>query len=205
VVVLDEAHCIKNTKVAPRRTGNSLVCGHRPRLLHSSVQDTLACTDAGTKRACVAETGAIPSPSHPVCSSQPLPCARSPPQAKRTRAAIPILQAASRAILLTGTPTLSRPGELLPQLQVGTSEPACTVLRMRTQAPVTLAGQFRVGRAGARSNARPAPIARRRCCRARASLRRSTLSATASPRPGTTWWAGLDCTPGRRASALRRH
>jgi hypothetical protein len=41
------------------------------------------------------------------------------PQAKRTKAAIPMLQAARRAILLTGTPTLSRPGELLPQLQVG--------------------------------------------------------------------------------------
>lgn len=39
-------------------------------------------------------------------------------QAKRTKAAVPILQAARRAILLTGTPTLSRPGELLPQLQV---------------------------------------------------------------------------------------
>lgn len=38
-------------------------------------------------------------------------------QSKRTKAAVPLLQSASRAILLTGTPTLSRPGELLPQLQ----------------------------------------------------------------------------------------
>ncbi|KIZ01977.1 hypothetical protein MNEG_5987 [Monoraphidium neglectum] len=38
-------------------------------------------------------------------------------KAKRTKAALPVLHAARRTILLTGTPTLSRPAELLPQLQ----------------------------------------------------------------------------------------
>jgi hypothetical protein len=38
-------------------------------------------------------------------------------QAKRTKAALPLLQGARRAVLLSGTPALSRPAELLTQLQ----------------------------------------------------------------------------------------
>lgn len=40
------------------------------------------------------------------------------PQAKRSKACIPLVQDARRAILLTGTPALSRPGEIMTQLQV---------------------------------------------------------------------------------------
>jgi hypothetical protein len=40
-----------------------------------------------------------------------------PLQAKRTKAALPLLQGARRAVLLSGTPALSRPAELLTQLQ----------------------------------------------------------------------------------------
>ncbi|KAJ1481987.1 P-loop containing nucleoside triphosphate hydrolase protein, partial [Baffinella frigidus] len=39
------------------------------------------------------------------------------PAAQRTKATLPLLRAASRAILLTGTPALSRPAELFSQLQ----------------------------------------------------------------------------------------
>ncbi|CAM9782637.1 unnamed protein product, partial [Heterosigma akashiwo] len=38
------------------------------------------------------------------------------PEAKRTKAALPILTGAKRALLLSGTPALSRPAELWPQL-----------------------------------------------------------------------------------------
>lgn len=38
-------------------------------------------------------------------------------KAKRTAAALPLLQGAARAILLSGTPALSRPVELFTQIQ----------------------------------------------------------------------------------------
>jgi SWI/SNF-related matrix-associated actin-dependent regulator 1 of chromatin subfamily A len=38
-------------------------------------------------------------------------------QAQRTLHALPLLQKAQRAILLSGTPALSRPGEIMTQLQ----------------------------------------------------------------------------------------
>ena len=45
--------------------------------------------------------------------------------AQRTKAILPLLQSANRAVLLTGTPALSRPAELYPQLACVESAVAC--------------------------------------------------------------------------------
>jgi hypothetical protein len=70
-----------------------------------------------------ASAPALSLPSHHCLCIPARPHRPSLPQAKRTKAALPVLHAARRTILLTGTPTLSRPAELLPQLQVGPGRP----------------------------------------------------------------------------------
>lgn len=52
------------------------------------------------------------------CPSMPIPGPRIA-QAKRTKEVLPIVRAAKRVLLLSGTPALNRPKELYPQVRVG--------------------------------------------------------------------------------------
>ena len=62
------------------------------------------------------------------CSNKPIPMhlpslppSLPPCQSQRCKAALPLLQQARRSVLLTGTPALSRPSELITLLQVSSA------------------------------------------------------------------------------------
>jgi SNF2-related domain len=110
VVVCDESHRIKNHKVCACMLRHSAATQGRP---GPPLVATLLWRAATAPRTLPAAVLLQP-PSAALCACWPSSVCM---QAQCTKAILPLLQRARRAILLSGTPALSKPAELLPQLQ----------------------------------------------------------------------------------------